>query len=331
MTTELRNELAAALRRFDVPATPIVVDTPWDVGAVSAYLFPAEPVTLVDSAIDTPEGKDVITDALAEHGLEPKDVKQVLVTHAHTDHFGGAIWLQEQSGCTVYAHPADITTDGFDWRDTERALFPPLGFTKDEVERFFGGWSGEFRAPEFTPLADGDVFVVGDSRLRIEHHPGHSLGHVWVVEERTNAIFVGDYVIADHPTNAGLERDPDHPSGRAQLLEAYNQGLRELAERDAPLVLAGHGPPMTDHRDVITRRLAKSDRRTRGVLDGLRSHGPVTAVALGRLLYRDRMDSNWEVVSDLVGRLDLLVAEGRATSRMGEDGAWYFTANEEEN
>lgn len=325
---DLREQLADAIRHCNVFATPIVVDTAWDVGAVAAYLFPARPVTLIDATVDTPDARRTITQALAEHSLAPSDVERIIVTHAHSDHYGGAVWLQQESECTVYAHAADVelVSNTIDWRETERELFPPLGFTKAEVERFFGDWSGVFARPEFTPCNDGDVFEVGDARLRIEHHAGHSLGHVWVVEETTGVTFVGDYVIADHPTNAGLERDPAHPTGRAQLLEAYYAGLRELARRDAPLVLAGHGPPMTDHRDVIARRLAKSERRTRSVLEGLREHGPITPVALGRLLYRDRMDTNWEVVSDLVGRLDLLVAEGRATSRMGEDGVWYFNA-----
>jgi glyoxylase-like metal-dependent hydrolase (beta-lactamase superfamily II) len=332
VTDNLRDELVEAMRRFDVPATPIVVDTPWDIGPVAAYLFPSDPVTLIDSAVDTPDGRAALTAALAEHGLDPADVTQVIVTHTHTDHFGGAIWLQQESGCTVFAHSADIdmATD-VNWQDTERQLFPPLGFTPDEVERFFGGHTNEWRFPDFTPMEDNRLFATGESRLRIEHHAGHTPGHVWVIEEQTGAMFVGDYLIANHPTNAGMERDAGHATGRAQLLEAYNAGLRELARRDAPVVFAGHGPPMTDHRDVIARRLSKTDRRTRHVLEALRTHGPITPVALGRRMYRDRMDTNWEVVSDLVGRLDLLVSEGHARTRMGEDGAWYFTANEEEN
>ncbi len=326
MNTDLRSELAAALERFGVPATPVVVQTPWEIGAVTAYLFPAEPVTLIDSGIDTPDGRAALTEALAANDLEPADVKQVLVTHAHTDHFGGAIWLQHESGCAVFVHEADLAmaTDP-NWQETERQIFPALGFTSAEVDRFFGGESYEWRFPDFTPLDDGAVFTVGDAILRIEHHAGHTPGHVWIVDETSGAIFVGDYVLAHHPTNAGLERDHEHPTGRAQLLGAYNAGLRELMDRPAPVLLPGHGPPITDHREVIARRLHKTDRRTRSVLAALREHGPTTAVVLGRRLYRDRMDTNWEVVADLTGRLDLLVAEGRATARMGEDGAWYFT------
>jgi glyoxylase-like metal-dependent hydrolase (beta-lactamase superfamily II) len=184
----------------------------------------------------------------------------------------------------------------------------------------------EWRAPDFTPMEDGAVFPAGGTTLRIEHHPGHTPGHVWVVEE-SGAIFVGDYVIADHPTNAGLEIDRSQPNGRAPLLEQYNDGLRELARREAPVLFPAHGPPINDHPALIERRLAKTDRRTRGVLRALEDSPGVTALELGRRMYRSRAETSWEVLSDLVGRLDLLVAEGHATSRMGEDGAWHFQAN----
>jgi len=326
VTDELRTELTEALGRAGIPAAPVVMPTPWDIGAVTAYLFAGDPVTMIDSGVDTPEGRTALTDALAAHGLSPADVRRVLVTHAHSDHFGGAIWLQAESGCEVLVHEADLamSTDP-DWQETERRIFPTLGFTAEEVERFFDGEGYEWRFPEFTPLRAGAVFVVGDAELSVEHMPGHTPGHVWITEERTGAIFVGDYLLANHPTNAGLERDPNHPSGRAQLLQQYNAGLRELARRDPAVLFPAHGPPITDHRELLTRRLQKTDRRTRNVLDALRKTGVVTAVALGRRMYRDRME-NWEVVADLVGRLDLLVAEGHATARMGEDGAWRFMA-----
>jgi glyoxylase-like metal-dependent hydrolase (beta-lactamase superfamily II) len=326
---DLSQALADALARAGVPAVPVVVPTPWEVGEVTAYLFPADPVTFIDSGIDMPEGVQALTQALGSHGLRPSDVAQVLVTHAHTDHFGGAIWLQKQSECTVYVHGADMemATDP-NWQETERGTFSTLGFTPDEVEAFFSGHSYEWRYPDFTAFPDERAFTVGETRLTIEHHPGHTPGHAWIVDDASGAIFVGDYVIANHPTNAGLERDESQTSKRAPLLQQYNAGLRELMDREAPALFPAHGPPIEGHRELIRRRLQKTDRRTRSVLEGLRDRGvPTTAVALGRALYRDRMDRNWEVVADLIGRLDLLVAEGRATAHMGEDGAWYFQAS----
>ncbi len=318
-------QLQAELDRLDIPARAIVIPTPWDVGPVAAYLFPDEPVTLVDSGVDTDDGKAALTRALGKSGLTPSDVKRVLVTHAHTDHFAGAIWIQKESGCEAFVHPADYAmATNPDWEQTERQIFPTLGFSPEEVDRFFEGDPYEWRYPDFTPYEENAIFSLKGAELRIEHHPGHTPGHVWIVDDTSGAIFVGDYVLANHPTNAGLERDLGHPSGRAQLLEHYNTGLRELMKRETPALFPAHGPPIIDHADLIAKRLRKTDRRTQGVLDGLSEFGPVTPIALGRKLYRDRIDNNWEVVADLIGRLDLLVSQGRATSRMGEDGAWYF-------
>lgn len=325
---ELRSVLARALDAAGVPAVPIVMPTPWDIGEVTAYLFPTQPVTLVDSGMDTPAGREALVSALGASGLAPADVSRVIVTHGHTDHWGGATWLQGQAGCDVLLHPDDITiTAHYSSREIARELFLPLGFDDKLLRRFIDG-DFELHLPDFTPMQDGDVYRTGETSLRIEHHPGHTPGHVWVVEETTGAVFVGDNVIADHQTNAGLEIDRMQSSGRAPLLQQYNDGLRELADRDAGVLFPAHGPPIEDHHTLIERRLAKTERRTRSVLRALEAAPDVTALELGRLMYRSRVEASWEVLSDLVGRLDVLVARGQATARMGEDGAWHFRANQ---
>jgi hypothetical protein len=90
------------------------------------------------------------------------------------------------------------------------------------------------------------------------------------------------------------------------------------------MVFPAHGPPVIDHAELIERRLTKSARRTRHVLDGIARCPNGTALEIGRAIWGSRPEQNWEVLADLVGRLDLLVAEGRANAKMGEDGALHF-------
>jgi glyoxylase-like metal-dependent hydrolase (beta-lactamase superfamily II) len=324
---------ADALDRAGVRARPIVMQTPWAIGAVTAFLFPDGPVTLVDGGVNTAEGWDAISTGLEAEGLAPTDVERVIVTHAHTDHFGGAALLQEAGGCEVFLHPADIETCRPElWPETNQEIFLPLGFSEEMIGAFWGGDEGddgdgfEWRVPSFRPLEDGATFETGGAKLRVEHHPGHSPGHVWVIDDASGTIFVGDYILSDHPTNAGLEVDRTHPTGRAQLLRSYNEGLAELMARDAPVLFPAHGPPIPDHADLIRRRLEKTDRRTRHV-HGALGERPQSALDVGRSLYGTRAEKSWEMMSDLVGRLDLLVSEGRAASRLGEDGVWYFTSD----
>jgi glyoxylase-like metal-dependent hydrolase (beta-lactamase superfamily II) len=329
---DLTTQLSAELDRLEIACRPIVMMTPWEIGAVTAYLFPSDPVTLIDGGVNTPEGWDAISSAFAAEDLAPKDAKRIIVTHAHTDHFGGAALIQEASGCEVLLHPLDIAIcDPTAWQHTNREIFLPLGFTEEMIGSFWGGSDDddepgfEWKVPSFEPVEDGARFDTGAARLRIEHHAGHSPGHVWVVDDTSGAIFVGDYILGDHPTNAGLEVDRSHPTGRSPLLTGYNAGLRELMARQAPVLFPAHGPPIADHADLIGRRLEKTDRRTRHVADAL-SARPQSALDVGRHLYGTRAESSWEMMADLVGRLDLLVTEGRATSRLGEDGVWYFEA-----
>src|SRR5438552_5024712 len=99
-------------------AIPITVPTPWDVGPVTAYLFPDDPVTLIDAATDS-EATHVAIAAV----VDPATVKRVIVTHGHTDHFGGAVRLQEVSGCEVLMHPDDIAITRSGSRSSLRELF----------------------------------------------------------------------------------------------------------------------------------------------------------------------------------------------------------------
>jgi glyoxylase-like metal-dependent hydrolase (beta-lactamase superfamily II) len=324
LSMDLRDNLQRELDRLEIGARAVVIPTDWDIGPVAAYLFPDDPVTFVDGGVDTPQGREAISAALGAEGLEPVDVRRVLVTHMHSDHFGGARWLQELSACEVFVHEADLgMLDSVNSKEVAREMFMPLGFDEELLERFTEGeW--HWRPPVFKPL--GSSYVVGDTTLRVEHHPGHSPGHVWVIDERTQAIFIGDYLLANMPTNAGMEIDRSHTMGRQPLLQQYNAGLAELHDRETPALFPAHGPVITDHRALIEKRLAKSARRTRHVFAEVRNGPPSTAIAIGRRLWGSRVEQSWEVLADLVGRLDLLTADGLVVAQMGEDGCWYFRA-----
>jgi metallo-beta-lactamase class B len=120
-------------------------------------------------------------------GLDPAQVKTILVTHGHADHFGGASYFQERFGSKVFVSAAD-------WSVMEN---PPA--------RGRGG-RGPAGPPTPLPKHDGDIrdgepIVLGDLRITPVAVPGHtpgSMGFIFPVKDQgkahTAALFGGAWL-----------------------------------------------------------------------------------------------------------------------------------------
>jgi hydroxyacylglutathione hydrolase len=75
-------------------------------GMVNAHLIRSKAgCVIIDTGIPGSENK--IDKALTEHGLTFRDIKLIVVTHAHTDHAGSAARVRELSGAPILAHQDD--------------------------------------------------------------------------------------------------------------------------------------------------------------------------------------------------------------------------------
>src|SRR5438093_2891631 len=74
---------------------------------VNAVLVEGDPLTLVDTGVNSPESLAALESALAARGRRIADLEQIVVTHAHPDHFGAAAELVRRSGARVLADNAE--------------------------------------------------------------------------------------------------------------------------------------------------------------------------------------------------------------------------------
>ena len=78
-------------------------------GRVRAFLIhDGNGLTLIDTLLNK-DGRDIL-DQIRLLGRQPKDLKRIILTHAHQSHLGGLAALKKASGATVYSHDweADI-------------------------------------------------------------------------------------------------------------------------------------------------------------------------------------------------------------------------------
>jgi metallo-beta-lactamase class B len=135
-------------------------------------------IVIIDSLDNADESKQYIEGGLRTLGLDPADIKYVIVSHAHGDHYGGAQYLRDKFN-------AHIVMSDIDWKSFEDPKFDPK------------------RIPLFDPppkrdmaVNDGDTITLGDTTFKLYLIPGHTLGTlatVFTVHDRGQPHRVVDW------------------------------------------------------------------------------------------------------------------------------------------
>lgn len=171
-------------------------------------------------------------------------VHTAVYTHGHVDHvFGLAPFEAEASSkghapIRVLAHHA--CPERFDrYRLTS-------GYNGVINQRQFGLpqpiFPKSFRYPDET-VGDGYQLELGDLHFEIHHDRGETDDHLWIWEPSARAIYTGDLFIWASPNCGNPQKAQRYP------LE-WARALRRMQEREADLLLPGHGPPILGRERV---------------------------------------------------------------------------------
>jgi glyoxylase-like metal-dependent hydrolase (beta-lactamase superfamily II) len=165
--------------------------------------------------VDPGDDIEMVLQELGEHGLK---VKQIVLTHAHIDHVGGAMKLKRLTGAPLLLNSHD------------RALLEMLPTQ--------ASWLG-IEPPEKVvidqDLEDGAQLQTGSISATVIHTPGHSEGSVCLYLKAQQKLIAGDTLFM------GSVGRTDLPGG------SYEKLMQSLHERvltlpDDTEVIPGHGP-----------------------------------------------------------------------------------------
>ncbi|WP_167107004.1 MBL fold metallo-hydrolase [Mycobacterium sp. DL592] len=198
-------------------------------------------VMLIDAGF--PGSRDDVLTSLRQLGFGPYDVTAILLTHAHVDHFGSAIWFAKAHGTPVYCHAAEV---GHSKRDyLEQA--GPIDLLAHAWQPRWIKWSLEIAAkgalvragiPSTEALTDEVAERLPGRPLAVPT-PGHTGGHCSYLVD--GVLVSGDALVTGHPL--ARRRGPQLLPG---LFNHDEQGcvrsLAALAMLETDTLIPGHGP-----------------------------------------------------------------------------------------
>lgn len=194
-------------------------------------------VHVVDPGWDTDENARAVQDAVAAMGGDR--LASIIVTHLHRDHIGLAGRLHDQWDVPVVVHPAEHAAQRrlADHIDSLRGLLVDWGVPDDRRDAIHD----EYPQPA-APKVIGDRFVEGGQlldipgrRIRALATPGHTGGHLCLLDEDRRMLFSGDHVLPEINPGVGLGGAGD------DALALYLDGLERMRAFDDCQVLPGHG------------------------------------------------------------------------------------------
>lgn len=169
---------------------------------------------LVDPGWDSDEGWEVLKAGLAVAGLGPADVTGIVVTHLHPDHLGMAARLRAASGAWVALGaneplPSHWRSEPDRFVAEDRMQFTQWGVPQeflDEVTFHADAWQQmtNLAVPQLR-LADGALLPVAGLAVRVLATPGHTPGHICLVDEANGLFLTGDHVLPRITPHVSLE------------------------------------------------------------------------------------------------------------------------------
>jgi glyoxylase-like metal-dependent hydrolase (beta-lactamase superfamily II) len=286
-------------------------------------------IVLFDTGMHEPGSMAHLERALAMCNLSLENVRLVVCTHAHSDHYGQAATIVQRAGCELWMHPnyehmrqmAEDPEAAF----TRRLEVARQSGVPEEPLRRYAAGRRTYESGIAAVIAPDRELLPGvtiDSDLGewiVYETPGHAPSHVCLFQPERRLLISGDHLLG----RISLYFDYGHS---VDPVGEFLGSLDVVEKLDARLCLPGHGRTFTDvaahiegNRELVSERLLKTHLAI--------AERPLSAFEIVPRVYDSELSAHsapW-LLSETLAFLTHLEVTGRARRVPGDPERWSTT------
>jgi glyoxylase-like metal-dependent hydrolase (beta-lactamase superfamily II) len=314
---------------FKLPLAPLI-----NPASINIYLLTGEPLTLVDTGLKTEICWQALQSQLAEHGFSLGDIQQVVLTHAHPDHYGLAARIVDQTNAETLSHPDAVSRFRYwhlEWKRDKAFLMTTLlqaGAPAKSLEKRMQP-KKEGGSPLFDPVAvtrtvyEGETITRGAEVWKVVDLPGHAPGMIGLCRAETSELITSDHLLPTINSRPGLYMDYEEGQNRPRYMADYVASLERVAHMGITTAWPAHGDPILQPEalalDWIGKHRQQAGRMAATLVEGDKTANQIWRALFPYVLPFDPVNGLVEVIT----YLDLLVVEGQVQTYEA-DGLLYY-------
>jgi glyoxylase-like metal-dependent hydrolase (beta-lactamase superfamily II) len=283
-------------------------------------------VVLIDTGMHQPDSMAQLERALHMCGMRLEEVRLVVCTHAHSDHYGQAATIVAATGCELWLHAnhqhmTRVAEDPEAVLDRRIEVARHSGVPEEPLRR----WAAERRTRESgiagvvepdRALVTGVTIDTDVGTWSVHETPGHAPSHVCLFQPQRRLLISGDHLLGRISLyfDYGSTLDP---------VGEFLHSLQVVEQLGARLCLPGHGRTFADVQAHVNGNRALVRERLEAVL-GAVADDPLTAFEIVPSVYGASLsgeNAQW-LLSKVLCFLAHLRIQGQVRSVAGEPERW---------
>ena len=319
----------------------IKVDVPWSLNNVSIYLFEHKGKRILfDSGFNMANWSELFFSALKNLHLSIQDIDYCFISHNHTDHVGLApVFKRENPQIKIAMH--EITAKTLEWetkkgnnseieKEAQKIANQMIiyGFNKRQSRRvvqFLSFWpkQRQYQKPDII-LHDGDTIL---NDLEIIWTPGHSFGHICLLNKEKRYLFCGDHILSRITPHIGNYIVPkfltnQYPGyGFENILKHYLNSLDRIDDLNPKIIFPAHQDIIYDpHRRIS--EIKEHHKNRLAEISGVIKKNPLTPLRISQIHFGEDLDetNSYLALSETLAHLKLLEQQDkvRTTEKKGK-------------